>query len=97
MDGDEELSAAVIGGLDSLLQVCFIGRGFVHCGVVDGVPELLQFGDEGVDNGSIDFALSEAFIFGSVSCACCRMPRVDGNSYNKHLPSLLVGSKYKRK
>ena len=77
MDGDEELGSALIGGLDSLLKVCAACYGFVHGGVVDGVSELLQFGDEGFDNGSVDFTLSEALIFGSVSCACCRVPGVD--------------------
>ena len=76
-----------------MLKVCFIGSRLIHGGVVDGVSELLQFGDEGVDNGTVYFALSEAFIFGSVACTYCRVPRVDGNSYNKHLLSLLVGSK----
>ena len=41
MDGQEQLSTAIIGGLDSLLQVCFVRRGGVHCGVVDGMAELL--------------------------------------------------------
>ena len=77
MDGDEELGSALIGGLDSLVKVCAACYGFVYRGVVDGVSELLQFGDERLDHGSVDFTLSEAFVFGSVSCACCRVPGVD--------------------
>ena len=77
MDGEEELGSAIVGGLDSLLKVCAACYGFVHGGVVDCVPELLQFGDKCLDHGSVDFALSEAFVFGSVSCACCRVSGVD--------------------
>ena len=82
MDGDEELGSAIIGGFDNLLKICFIGSRLIHGGVVDGVSELLQFGDEGIDNGAVYFALSEAFIFCSVSCAGCRMPCIDRNSYS---------------
>ena len=40
MDGQEELSATMIGGLDNLTQVCVVCSGFVHGGVVDGMSEL---------------------------------------------------------
>ena len=92
MDGNEELGAAIIGGLDNLLQICLIAGGFVHCGVMDGVSELLQFGDQGFDYGAVDLTLTEAFIFGSVSCACCRVPGVDTNLNGSHLLSCLFSN-----
>ena len=79
-----------------MAQVCFVCVCFVHGGVVDGMPELLQFGDKGLDNGSVDFALSEAFINGSVARTCCCMPCVDTNLYGQHLLSVGLDSKYKR-
>ena len=90
MDGDEELSTAVIGGLDSLLKVCAACYGFVHGGVVDCVPELLQLGDKGFDNGSVYFTLSETFIFGSVSGTRCCVPGVDAYLDGYHLLCFLV-------
>jgi hypothetical protein len=77
MDGKEQVRAAIIGGLDYLAQVCIVCACLVHSGVMDGMPELLQLGDKGLDNRSVDLALSEAFILGSVSSASCCMPCVD--------------------
>ena len=96
MDGQEELSAAIIGGLDSLVQVCSVGSGFVHCGVVDCVPELLQFGDQGCYNGSVDLALTEAFINGAIAWAGLCVPCVDAYLNGQHLLSFSMDSDYKR-
>lgn len=92
MDGDEELGPAIIGGLDNLAQVCFVCRGLVHCGVMDCVPEFLQFGDQGSYNGSVDFTLSEAFIYCSVAWTGFCMPRVDAYLNGQHLLSFNMDS-----
>ena len=79
-----------------MAQVCFVGRGFVHGGVMDCMPELLQFGDQSGYNGSVDLALSEAFVFGSVACACLCVPCVDAYLNGQHLLSFSMDSEYKR-
>ena len=93
MDGDEELRTALISGFDNFAEICLACVGFVHCGVVDGVSELLQFGDQGFDNGSGDFTLSEALINGSVARARCRVPGVDAYLYGQHLLSACIVSR----
>jgi hypothetical protein len=60
------------------------------------MPELLQFGDQSGYNGSIDLALSEAFINGSVACAGLSMPCVDTYLNGQHLLSFSMDSEYKR-
>lgn len=87
MNGDEQFRATIIGGLDYLAQVCFVCVCFIHRRVVDGMPELLQFGDKGFDNGAVDFTLSETFINGSVTHACCCVPGVDAYLNGSHLLS----------
>ena len=96
MDRDKQLGTAIVGGLDNLLQVCTICRGLVHCGIMDGMAELLQFGDKGFDDGAVNLALTKAFVFGSVAYACCRVPGIDRDSYSSHLLSFVMSSKYKR-
>ena len=88
MDRQEELGTTIIGGLDNLAQVCVVRSGFVHGGVMDGMSELLHFGDEGLDNGTVDLTLTEALILGSVPSPARCMPRIDGNSYSTHLLSI---------
>ena len=97
MDGQKQLGTAMIGGLDNLLQVCAVCRSGVHSGVMDGMAELLQFGDEGFHHVAVDLALAEAFVFGSITRTARSMPCVYVYSNSSHLPSLGVVSKYKRK
>jgi hypothetical protein len=59
---------------------------------MDGMPELLQVGDKGLDNRSVDFTLSEAFILGSVSSTGCCMPCINAYLYGQHLLSLLFNN-----
>ena len=92
MDGNEEFGTAIVGGLDNLLKVCIACHGLVHGGVVDGVPELLQFGDKGLDNGAVNLALTKAFVFGSISRSARCMPRINGYSYGQHLLSGLFSN-----
>ena len=59
---------------------------------MDGVAELLQFGDEGSYNGSVDVTLSDALINGSVARPCCRVPGVDAYLNGQHLLSASIVS-----
>ena len=96
VNGQEELGTAMIGGLDNLLQVCAVCRSGVHSGVMDGMAELLQFGDEGFHHVAVDLALTEAFVFGSVAGTASGVPCVYAYSNSSHLLSGGMGSKYKR-
>ena len=97
MDGQKELGTAIVGGLDNLLQVCRVRCGGVHGGVVDGMAELLQLGDQGSHHGTVDLTLTEAFVFGSIARTARSVPCVYAYSNSSHLPSLRMVSKYKRK
>ena len=88
MDRQEEISTAIVGRLDNLAQVCIVGCGFVHCGIVDGVTELREFGDEGFYDSTVDLTLTKALVFGSVPRTSRRVPCIDGYSYGQHLLSL---------
>ncbi len=87
VDRNEPLGSAVIGGLDNLLQVCAVRCSGVHCGVVDGMAELLEFGDEGFHHVAVDLALTEAFVFGSVAGTLRGVPCVDAYLNDSHLLS----------
>ena len=97
MDGQKELGAAIVGGLDNLLQVCFVRGGGVHCGVVDGMTELLQLGDQGSHHGTVDLTLTKALVFGSITRTARSVPCVYAYSNSSHPLSLKMVSKYKRK
>ena len=92
MDGQEELGSAIVGGLDSLLQVCCVRRGGIHCGVMDRMAELLQFGDKGSYHGAVDLTLTEAFVFGSIACTARSVPCVYAYSNSSHLLSGLFSN-----